>query len=214
MRYKGIIFDLDGVLVFTDRYHYQAWKQLADELGIYFDEQINERLRGVSRMESLDIILERWQGSPFSSEQRAAMAERKNRTYRELLAEMTPDDVAPEVRDALAQLRAQGVRLAIGSSSKNTGYILERTALADCFDAVADGNDITRSKPDPEVFLLAAERLSLPAQDCLVIEDALAGIEAAKAGGFAAAGIGSAADCPQIDHRLVSLEQLPALVDG
>ena len=198
---KGIIFDLDGVIVFTDQYHYQAWKKLADRLGIYFDEQINDRLRGVSRMASLDIVLERYNGPAFSEVEKLSLAAEKNTSYVELLQQMTPASVADDVRDTLQTLRQRGYRLAVGSSSKNTKTILARTEMFEYFDAVSDGTNITRSKPDPEVFQKAAEFLSLPPETCAVIEDAEAGIDAAKAVGMMAVGIGPAAkyaktDCP------------------
>ncbi len=205
---KGFIFDLDGVIVFTDKFHYQAWKQMADELGIYFDEIINNRLRGVSRMASLEIILERWEGEPLSQERKEELCEQKNGLYRQLLASMTPADVPEDVRATLAELRARGYKLAIGSSSKNTPFILERVALTDAFDAVSDGNNITHSKPDPEVFLKAAEFLGLAPADCAVIEDARAGIDAAKAGGFTAIGIGEAAAYERADIPIQSLSEL------
>lgn len=204
---KGIIFDLDGVLVFTDRYHYEAWKQIADELGVPFDERVNDRLRGVSRMDSLEIILETYDGvlTQYEKEQLAA---RKNDSYRALLAQMTPQDVSDEVRNTLEELRARGYRLAIGSSSKNARFILEHTQLLDAFDAISDGTNITRSKPDPEVFVKAAGFLSLDPAQCLVIEDADAGIMAAKAGGMYAAGIGGAADHPAADVSLHTFSEL------
>lgn len=205
---KGIIFDLDGVLVFTDRFHYQAWKSLADEMHIYFDETINHRLRGVSRMESLAIILERYEGAPLSEEEKERLAERKNETYRGLLAQMSPADVSGEVRTTLKELRSRGYRLAIGSSSKNAKYILEKTELSDSFDAISDGTNIVRSKPDPEVFLKAAEFIGLPPAECLVVEDATAGIDAAKAGGMKAAGIGDAAVYERADFSLKSFSGL------
>lgn len=204
---KGIIFDLDGVLVFTDRYHYEAWKQIADELGVPFDERVNDRLRGVSRMDSLEIILETYDGvlTQYEKEQLAA---RKNDSYRALLAQMTPQDVSDEVRNTLEELRARGYRLAIGSSSKNARFILEQTQLLDAFDAISDGTNITRSKPDPEVFVKAAGFLSLDPVQCLVIEDADAGIMAAKAGGMYAAGIGGAAEHPAADVSLHTFSEL------
>ena len=171
MKYKGIIFDLDGVICSTDHYHYLAWKALADRLGAYFDETINNRLRGVSRMASLDIVLERYDGQ-LSEEEKLAAAEEKNSTYRELLKQMSPADLAPEVKATLDWLRAQGLLLGIGSSSKNTKFILERIGLGDYFDKISDGTNITRSKPDPEVFLKAAAFLGLEPKDCLVVEDA------------------------------------------
>lgn len=205
---KAIIFDLDGVLVFTDHYHYLAWKKLADRLGIYFDEDINNRLRGVSRMASLEIILERDTGRELSLKEKTALAEEKNSYYRELLRQMTPDSVAPQVRETLSRLRGRGYRLAIGSSSKNTRTILERTNLLDAFDAVSDGNNITRSKPDPEVFLKAAQFLGVCPQACAVVEDARAGIDAALAGGMLAVGIGEAAQYAKTQKPIHDFEEL------
>lgn len=191
-RYEGIVFDLDGVICHTDKYHYRAWKAVADRMGIYFDETINNRLRGVSRMESLKIILERYDGTLAAGEMEALAAE-KNEIYRQLLAGMTPADLSDEVRRTLDDLRARGIRLAIGSSSRNAGLILSRIGLGRYFDAVSDGNNITHSKPDPEVFLKAAQFLNLSPRACLVVEDAKAGVEAAAAGGFDSAAIGDAA---------------------
>ena len=168
VKIKGLIFDLDGVLVFTDKFHYQAWKTMADELGVYFDETINHRLRGVSRMDSLEIILERYEGPDLSLREKEKLAEKKNEIYRTLLESMTPDDVTKEVRDTLTKLREKGYKLAIGSSSKNAKFILEKVELKDAFDAISDGNNITKSKPDPEVFLKAAEYLGLPPKACMV----------------------------------------------
>ena len=205
---KGIIFDLDGVIVCTDRFHYQAWKQIADELGIYFDETINHRLRGVSRMESLEIILENYHGKEFSRQEKEQLAEQKNESYRQLLARMTPADVTAEVRDVLAALRAAGYRLAIGSSSRNAKFILERVGLTEAFDAVSDGTNIMHSKPDPEVFFKAAEFLGLAPEMCMVVEDADAGIHAAKAGGMYAVGIGAAANCAQAAATLHTFSDL------
>lgn len=204
----AILFDLDGVICFTDRFHYQAWKALADRLGIYFDEAINQRLRGVSRMDSLNIILERSQRNYTEAEKQALAAE-KNETYRTLLATMGPGDLAPEVRDTLTELRRRGYKLAIGSSSKNTKYILRRIGLADFFDAVADGTDITRSKPDPEVFLCAAKKLGADPARCAVVEDAKAGILAAKAGGMTAWALhGDAEGCGREDADLADFAAL------
>lgn len=204
---KAIIFDLDGVLVYTDRFHYQAWKRLADQLGICFDETINNRLRGVSRMDSLEIILERAE-RPFSPEEKEGLAMEKNEQYRKLLATMTPADVSPTVRATLTELKRRGYRLAIGSSSKNTKYILERVDLTGFFDAVSDGTNISRSKPDPEVFLKAAEYLGEEPGQCAVIEDAFAGIDAAKAAGMWAVGIGDAAKYERADARIQAFTDL------
>ena len=198
MKYRGIIFDLDGVICSTDEYHYLAWKALADRLGIPFDRERNNLLRGVSRMASLEIILEKSEKT-YTESEKAAFAEEKNETYRKLLGRMSPADLPGEVESTLKKLREMGLKLAIGSSSKNTPFILERIGLAGFFDAVADGNCITHSKPHPEVFLKAAGMIGLDPGVCLVVEDAHAGVEAAVAGGFDCAAIGDARD----DERAV-----------
>ncbi|WP_026669162.1 beta-phosphoglucomutase [Butyrivibrio sp. AE3006] len=207
MNIKGIIFDLDGVICSTDEYHYQAWKSIADEEGIYFDRNINERLRGVSRAESLEIILERATAS-YSPEQKAALMKKKNNIYRELLKNMGPRDVTEEVRSTLRKLREKGYGLSIGSSSKNTRFILERTGLTDAFDGISDGNMISRSKPDPEVFIKAAGILGLKNGECLVIEDAVSGIDAANAAGFHSVGIGPAAECEGAEFKIQNLSEI------
>ena len=205
---KAIIFDLDGVICFTDKYHYLAWKTLADRLGIYFDEKINDRLRGVSRMASLEIILER-SDVEYTSEQKEVFAAEKNDTYLELLKQMSPVDLSDEVKSTLEELRSRKYKIAIGSSSKNTKFILERIGLNGFFDAVADGTDITHSKPDPEVFLCAASKLGLAPAECAVVEDAKAGIQAAKAGGMTALALfGDAKDCGLEDYDLLSFSDL------
>lgn len=178
---KGIIFDLDGVLISTDKFHYLAWKKLADKLDIPFTEKDNEKLRGVSRMESLEIVLSNKPSVKLTDEEKIAVATEKNECYREYLKTMTPDDVSPEVRETLTALRKKGYKLAVGSSSKNAKFILGQTDLAGYFDAIADGNDIKNSKPDPEVFLKAAEFVGLDPAVCAVVEDAEAGLEAAVA---------------------------------
>ncbi len=204
---KAFIFDLDGVLVFTDKYHYQGWKMIADKLGIPFDEEVNNRLRGVSRMDSLEIILENYD-KPLTQEEKEKLAEEKNDYYRGLLGNMTPDDVADEVRNTLAELRKRGHKLAIGSSSKNTKFILEKTNLTDAFDAISDGTNIVKSKPDPEVFLKAAEFLSEDPSNCVVVEDAYSGVDAAKAGGMIAVGIGEASGYEKTDHPIKSFKEI------
>lgn len=202
----GVIFDLDGVIVSTDDCHYRAWKRMADEESIAFDRTVNERLRGVSRMESLRIILERAQKT-YTEDEKLAMAARKNAYYVELIGSLTPENVLPGALDALALLRRRGVKLAIGSSSRNTPIILKQIGMQDAFDAVADGNAITHSKPDPEVFLLAARLLGLAPVNCLVVEDADAGVEAALAGGMRALGVGSAARNPRASFHAESLAE-------
>lgn len=211
MRYKGIIFDLDGVICFTDQFHYAAWKRMADEIGIYFDEIINNRLRGVSRMASLEIILERADRA-YTQEEKEELATRKNAYYQKLLEQMSPADLSDEVRLSLEKLRTSGCKLAIGSSSKNAKFILKQIGLEGYFDAISDGTNITRSKPDPQVFLMAAQFLDLRPEECLVVEDALAGIDAAKDGGFAAAGLGEAAEYRRTDHPLASFGELCRLL--
>lgn len=204
---KAFIFDLDGVLCFTDKYHYAAWKTIADRLSLPFNEKINDRLRGVSRMASLEIILSLGDKT-YSEAEKVAFAEEKNEVYRKLLENMKPSDVADEVRKTLEKLRERGYKLAIGSSSKNTPLILAKCDLAKYFDAVSDGNNITRSKPDPEVFLKAAEFLGLSSDDCYVVEDAEAGIDAGKAGGFVTIGIGCAAGYEKTDIALNTFKDI------
>ena len=213
MRYRGIIFDLDGVICSTDEYHYQAWKALADRLGIPFDRERNHLLRGVSRMRSLEIILEK-SGIAYSDAEKAALAEEKNTRYRQLLAQMRAEDLAGDVKTTLDALRRAGLKLAIGSSSRNTPFILERIGLSGFFDAVADGNSITHSKPHPEVFLKAAEMIDLRPGDCLVVEDAHAGVEAAVAGGFDCAAMGDARDDPSAAWHLQAFSDLLRLTEA
>ncbi|MDR1736144.1 MAG: beta-phosphoglucomutase [Oscillospiraceae bacterium] len=189
---NAIIFDLDGVIVHTDKYHYKAWKLLADRLGLYFDESVNNRLRGVSRMESLEIILENSDYARLSENEKTALADEKNEKYKEFLQSMTPEELSGEVYDTLNALRERGYRLAIGSSSRNARLILDKIGLGGFFDAISDGNNIINSKPDPEVFLKAAEFLSAKPEECAVVEDADAGITAAHRAGMKAAAIGDA----------------------
>lgn len=205
---KAIIFDLDGVLVSTDELHYQAWKKLADRIGVYFDREINHRLRGVGRMDCLEIILERYEGKTFTIEEKLALAEEKNNTYRELLKTMSPADVAEEVRETLRELRRRGYKLGLGSASKNAGFILEQTGLKEYLDKISDGNNITKSKPDPEVFLKAAEFLGEEPLECLVVEDAEAGIRAGISGGMKTAAIGDAVKCGLADYTLETFSEL------
>ena len=207
MKYKGIIFDLDGVICSTDEYHYLAWKALANRIAIPFDRERNNLLRGVSRMASLEIILEK-SDRTYTDEEKAAFAEEKNILYRELLGRMSTADLTDDVRFTLDTMRKAGIKLAIGSSSKNTPYILERIGLGSFFDAVADGNCITHSKPHPEVFLKAAEMLGFAPSDCLVVEDAHAGVEAAVAGGFDCAAIGDARDDERATYHLNVFSEL------
>lgn len=204
---KAVIFDLDGVICSTDRYHYQAWKQMADEIGVYFDKTINNRLRGVSRMDSLNIILERSEKN-YSKEEKERLATKKNEIYVRLLEKMNPADLSDEVKNTLDELRYHGFKMAIGSSSKNTKKILKQIGLDGYFDAVSDGTNITKSKPDPEVFLKAAEFIDEEPQNCLVVEDAVAGIKAAEAGGFTSAGLGEAAKYSGVTYPMKNFSDL------
>ena len=211
MKYDAVIFDLDGVICTTDEYHYRAWKAMADELGVYFDREINNRLRGVSRMESLEIVLENYEGK-LSQAEKEVLAEEKNERYRALLNNMSPADLSDEIRRTLAGLRRRGCLLAIGSSSKNTPFILRQIGLEGYFDAVSDGNNITRSKPDPEVFLKAAQMLGVEPSRCLVVEDAVSGAEAAHRGGMEAACVGDASKAGAGDYNMNSVKDLLEII--
>lgn len=208
---KAIIFDLDGVLVFTDKFHFLAWKQLADKLGIYFDEEINNRLRGVSRMESLDIILER-STIEYSLEEKVKFATQKNDIYREYLLKMDETDVDTKTRNTLLTLKKLGYKIAIGSSSKNTPLILKQTKL-DIFDAVSDGNNISKSKPDPEVFLKAAEMLNVKPEEAYIVEDAESGIIAGKDGGFKTIAIGNNINNNLEDYHIDKFEDILKIIN-
>lgn len=204
---RGVIFDLDGVLVTTDELHYQSWRQVTDAEGIYFDRTINHRLRGISRMESLEIVLER-APRQYSAAEKAVLAERKTAIFRQLIQKLTSADLLPGALEMVRELRRRGLKTAVASSSKNTPLILDHLNLRAYFDAVVDGNDITRSKPDPEVFLLAAQRLGLPPADCLVIEDAVAGVEAARRAGMPVFGIGTPQTLPGVARLAPDLSQV------
>lgn len=212
MKYDGIIFDLDGVICSTDEYHYLAWKKLAEKLGIKdFTKKDNERQRGVSRMESLEVVLEKTD-KKFTQEEKVALATEKNEYYKQMLAQMSKKDLADDVKDTLDAIKAKGIRIAIGSSSKNAKFILSRIGLLDYFDAISDGDNITRTKPDPQVFTMAAQFLGLDPSRCLVVEDAEAGIMAGKTGGFDTAALGSATKCPYATYRLSTFSDLKAIV--
>jgi beta-phosphoglucomutase len=190
MHIKACIFDLDGVIVDTAKYHFLAWKRLTDQLGISFSEEENERLKGVSRMASLDIIIELG-GRSLSDKQKLEYATLKNEWYVEYIKKMTPDEILPGTVKFITELRKANIKTAIGSASKNTPMILERTGIKSLFDAVADGNNVKNAKPDPEVFQTAAKLLNVKDEDCVVFEDAVAGIQAALNAGMKSIGIGS-----------------------
>ena len=187
---KACIFDLDGVIVDTAVYHYKAWKRLADELGINFTEHDNERLKGVSRVRSLEIILELG-GITKTPEEQQELATRKNTWYVEMINRMTPAEILPGAKEFLETCRAAGIKTALGSASKNSSTILDKIGLAGLFDTIVDGNHVSKAKPDPEVFLKGAEALGVIPAECVVFEDAIAGVEAAINGGMKVVGIGS-----------------------
>ena len=184
------IFDLDGVIVDTAKYHYIAWKALANELGFDFTEQDNERLKGVSRMTSLNILLEIG-GISLSEAEKERLAHQKNENYKTYILKMEPDEILPGAKAFLEDLKSRGFKIALGSASKNAMTILNRLELTHLFDAIIDGTKVSEAKPDPEVFLKGAQELGTSPSDCVVFEDAEAGVEAALAGGMKCVGIGS-----------------------
>lgn len=187
---KGCIFDLDGVIVDTAKYHYLAWKRLASELGFEFTKEQNERLKGVSRMKSLDILLEIGK-LDFSNEEKIKLAEKKNSWYVEYISNMKSDEILPGAEEFLQVVRSIGIKTALGSVSKNSMTILNRLNLAQYFDAIIDGNKVVHAKPNPEVFLLGAREIEIPEKNCVVFEDAATGIEAAINAGMYSIGIGN-----------------------
>lgn len=212
---QTVLFDLDGVIVFTDRYHYLAWKQLADEQGWKFDEQVNHAMRGIPRMASLQVILDH-NGIAASDDEKAAWAERKNEYYKQLLAGINQEDVYPGVVDFLRALKGRDVRLGLCSSSKNARTVLDALGLTPYFDAVVTGDDFQRAKPDPEVFLLGAAKLRTPPFHCLVFEDAPAGVQAALAAKMKCVGVGPAAGLPEAAECIERYEEIDidALLDS
>lgn len=203
---KAVIFDLDGVLVTTDELHYLAWKSLADELGIVgFTKEDNIRQRGVSRMASLEVVLEK-SDKTYTDEEKLQLAEKKNNIYVASLSSLSSEDLLPGVVDFIKFLKKKGIKTAIGSASKNTPLILEKTGIRDMFDAISCGLDTQKSKPDPEVFLIAAKKLGISPEDCVVVEDSDAGIEGAKKGGMYALAVGAAKNNPLADFSGDSLD--------
>jgi beta-phosphoglucomutase len=204
---QGVIFDLDGVLVDTAKYHYLAWRRLARELGFDFSEQDNERLKGVSRMRSLEILLETGKYTMTDTE-KAEAAARKNDWYVGCLRTLDESALLPGAREFLERLKTGGVKTALGSASKNAPLILERLGIAGLFNAVIDGNAVSKAKPDPEVFLKAADALGLSPDLCVVFEDALAGVEAARAGGMRVIAVGKPELLPGADRYVSSLKDM------
>ena len=207
MRIKACLFDLDGVVVDTAKYHYIAWKEMAAELGFDFTEKQNELLKGVSRMRSLDILLGIGKINLTDTE-KLLLAENKNNRYLEYVRQMTEEEILPGVSEFLDELREQGIQIALGSASKNAPLILDRIQLMEKFDAIVDGNAVSKAKPDPEVFLRCAELLGVEPVTCLVFEDAQAGIEAARNGGMQVIGVGSPENLSLADHYIPGFEKL------
>ena len=201
---EAVIFDLDGVLVDTAVYHFQAWKRLAKELGFDFTETENERLKGVSRIDSLRLILN-WAGRAVSTEEETRLATLKNSWYLELVSTMKVGDVLPGTEDLLLNLKKAGKKIALGSASKNAQLILEKVGIVHYFDAIIDGNGVRQSKPHPEVFLRGAEALRIPPDKCVVFEDAQAGIDAAKAAGMKVIAVDSYNVLHDYDARINNL---------
>lgn len=208
MQFKSALFDLDGVIVDTAIYHFQAWRRLANEFGFDFTEHQNEQLKGISRMESLELIL-KWGDKTLSEAEKLEWASRKNDWYLELIQNMTPKEILPGVKDFLDELKDDGIKIALGSASKNSKMILNKIELFHYFDAIIDGNNITKGKPDPQVFLLGAEATGSLPSECVVFEDAQAGIQAAKAGGMYAVGIGEKSVLAEADLVVKSFLDLP-----
>jgi len=207
VKIKACLFDLDGVIVDTAKYHFIAWKEMAAELGFDFTEKENELLKGVSRMRSLDILLEI--GKVIKTEEeKQALAEKKNLRYLDYVKQMKEEEILPGVTRFLDDLRSNGILIALGSASKNAPLILERIHLKEKFDVIVDGNSVSRAKPDPEVFLRGAKLLNIDPKDCLVFEDAQAGIEAALNCGMRVIGVGSSDNLSLADHYIQGFKKL------
>lgn len=204
---KACIFDLDGVIVDTAVYHFKAWKRLANHLGFDFTEEENEKLKGVSRVRSLQLILE-WGGVEKTTEEQSQLADLKNSWYVEMIKEMKPDEILPGAKEFLLSVRNAGLKTALGSASKNSRTILEKVGILELFDSIIDGNTVSASKPDPEVFLKGAQSLGLNPEDCVVFEDAIAGVEAALAGGMKVVGIGEPANLKDANLVVAGLHEM------
>ncbi len=210
---KACIFDLDGVIVDTAKYHYQAWRRLANSMGFDFSEAENEQLKGVSRMQSLDIILNIG-GVEKSDEEKQELAAKKNSWYQELIDDMTSEEILPGVLDFINGIQAQGIHIALGSASKNAPRILEKIKLTHYFEVIIDGTKFTKSKPDPEVFLNGANALGIAPAHCVVFEDAPKGVQAALNGGMYAIGVGEPANLGHADLVIPGFKDVtPDLLD-
>lgn len=207
MNNKAFIFDLDGVIVDTAKYHFLAWKELANSLGFDFTEEQNELLKGVSRVKSLEILLDIGHIELSQAEKDKYLHE-KNEQYLGYIAKMDTGEILPGIPELLAFLKAEKIPFALGSASKNARLILENLNLLDDFDTIVDGNDVSTAKPDPEVFLIAAERLGIEPKDCIVIEDAFAGVQAANSAGMTSIAIGDAEVLKGADYNLKNTKEL------
>ncbi len=207
MNKVGVIFDLDGVIVDTAKYHFIAWKHIANKLGFDFTEAHNEQLKGVSRVRSLDLILD-LSGQTIEAEEKERLLKEKNEHYLSLISDMGQSEILPGILELLNYLKEQNIPFSLGSASKNARLILKTLNLLDLFDAIVDGNDVTNAKPDPEVFLRAAEKLNLEAEQCIVVEDAVAGVDAANNAGMISIGIGEEAHLHKANHVLPSTKEL------
>lgn len=205
-RFKAVIFDLDGVITDTAHYHYLAWKKLAESQGVPFDEAFNEHLKGVDRMGSLALILARGPRS-YTQDEKLALADAKNRHYQELIATMTPDDLLPGALRALEEVRAAGLKTGLASVSKNAFTVLDRLGIRDRFDYVVDAARIANSKPHPEIFLTAAQKLGVAPGDCLGVEDAVAGVASIKDAGMYAVGVGNPDVLTRADRVIPSMQE-------
>ncbi|MCG8498849.1 MAG: beta-phosphoglucomutase [Firmicutes bacterium] len=202
---EAVVFDLDGVITDTAHYHYRAWKKLADELNIYFDEAINERLKGVDRLSCLDIILER-AAKQYTEQEKNLLANRKNEYYKQLIKTMPSSDILPGALDVLKALKERGIKTGLASVSKNAFTVVEKLDIKAYFDYIVDAKTIKRSKPDPEIFLTAAERLNVHPEKCIGVEDAEAGVQAIKAAGMYAVGVGDPSNLHEADDVIQGLE--------
>lgn len=205
MEIKACLFDLDGVIVDTAKYHYLAWQQLANGLGISFTEEHNELLKGVSRMRSLDIILELG-NTTLADDEKKKLATQKNEVYLSYIQRMKDDELLPGVKEFIEEIRNKGIVVALGSASKNARLILKQLHIEELFDAIIDGNEVTKAKPDPEVFLKGAEALQVQSRSCVVFEDAIAGVEAAKNAGMACIGVGDPKNLSEADQVISGFE--------
>lgn len=208
---QAFIFDLDGVITDTARYHYLAWKALAAGLGYNFPREQGERLKGVSRLQSLEIVLESCTGLTLTQEEKERLAEQKNNIYLHMIEKLAPGDILPGIENFLEKIKKEGYLTALGSASKSGKMILDTLGIMPLFDVVVDGNVIQNAKPDPEVFLKAAEMLDIEPGSCIVIEDARAGVQAAKAGGMYCIGIGEEKYLKEADLVLESTDRLAAI---